>query len=68
MCESCPMLGSHKNEKKKKKKEVHSVFVGFVTQLCSPSNVCVCVCVWSVDTRVHTQSSLSVFMMLGTAS
>ena len=26
-----------------------------------------CVCVWSVDTRVYTQSSLSVFTMLGTA-
>ena len=38
-------------------------FVGFVTQLCSPSNVCV----WSVDTFVYTQSSLSVFTMLGTA-
>jgi len=30
---------------------VYSVFVGFVTQLCSPSNVCV----WSVDTCVHTE-------------
>ena len=39
------------------------MFVGFVTQLCSPSNVCVL----SVDRRrVHTQSSLSVFITLGT--
>ena len=44
---------------------MYSVLVAFVTQLCSPSNVCVCV--WSVDTRVYTQSSLSVFTMLGTA-
>ena len=42
---------------------VCSMFVGFVTELCSPSDVCV----WSVDTRVHTQSSLSVFTTLGTA-
>ena len=34
-------------------KKKYSVFVGFITQLCSPSNVCVCV--WSVDTHcVHT--------------
>ena len=26
-----------------------------------------CVCVWSVDTRVYTQSSLSIFTTLGTA-
>ena len=39
------------------------MFVGFVTQLCSPPNVCA----WSVDKRVHTQSSLSVFTTLGTA-
>ena len=39
------------------------LFVGFVTQLCSPSNVCVC----SVDTRVYTQSSVSLFTTLGTA-
>ena len=39
------------------------MFVGFVTQLRSPPNVCV----WSVDRRcVHTQSSLSVFTMLST--
>ena len=44
---------------------VYSVFVAFVTQLCSPSNVCVCVCgAW---TRVYTQSSLCVFTTLGTA-
>ena len=44
---------------------LHSVFVGLVTQLCSPSNMCV----WSVDTRVHTRyiNSLSVFTTLGTA-
>ena len=30
---------------------VHSVFVGFVTQHCSPSNVCV----WSVDTCAYTK-------------
>ena len=46
-------------------KGVYSMFVGsMVTQLCSPSNVCV----WGVDTRcMHTQTSLSVFAMLGTA-
>ena len=38
--------------------------VGLVTQLCSSSTVCV----WSVDTCcVHTNSSLSVFTMVGTA-
>ena len=44
---------------------VYSVFFTFVTQFCSPSNVCVCV--WSVDTHVYTQSSLSIFTTLGTA-
>ena len=47
---------------------VYSVLVGFVTQLCSPSNVCVYV--WSVDTCAyiklsfrlhHTRHSSSVF-------
>ena len=39
-------------------------FAWYVTQLCSPSNLCV----WGVDTCcVDTQSSLSVFTMLGTA-
>ena len=45
-----------------------------VTQLYSPSNVCVCECVCvcggggGVDTCcVHTQSSVSIFTMLGTA-
>ena len=43
---------------------VYSVFVGFFTQFCSPSNVCV----WSMDTHcVHTQSSLSIFTMLSAA-
>ena len=51
MCESCPMLGSHKNTGFSQIVGVDSVFVGFVTQLCQ-----MCVCVWSVDTRVHTQS------------
>ena len=47
------------------KKLVYSVFVGFVTQLCSRPNVCV----WNVDTHcVHTQSTLSVFTMLGKAA
>ena len=40
------------------------VFVAFVTQLCSPSNMCG---VWRVDTHLYTQSSLSIFTMLGTA-
>ena len=42
MCESCPMLGSHKNTGFSQIMGVDSVFVGFVTQLCNPSNVCVC--------------------------
>ena len=43
---------------------VYSVFVAFVTQL---AVLQMCVCVWSVDTHVYTQSSLSVFTTLGTA-
>ena len=47
---------------------MYSVFVGLVTQLCSPPNVCA----WrstSIDTHcvhMHTKLSLSVFTMLGT--
>ena len=42
---------------------VYSVFVGFCHSALQ-SNVCV----WSVDTRVYTQRSLSVFtMLIGTA-
>ena len=41
MCESCPMLGSHKNTGFSQIVGVDSVFVGFVTQLCQ---MCVCVC------------------------
>ena len=48
-CESCwPMLGACKNKNVKilpgfsQVMEVYSVFVGLVTQLSSPSNVCVC--------------------------
>ena len=45
--------------------EVYSLFVGFVTQLYSPSNLCVCVCgVWTHC--VYTQSSLSIFTMFNT--
>ena len=32
-----------------------------------PTHTNVCVCVWSVDTRVYTQSSLPIFTMLDTA-
>ena len=64
MCESCPMLGFSTKKKKTSRfsqaMEVYSVFVGFVTQLCK-----MCVCrAW---TCVYTQSSLSVFITLGTA-
>ena len=46
---------------------VSSVFVGFHGHSDLQSFKCVCVCgVWSVDTRVHTQSSFSIFT-LGTA-
>ena len=43
---------------------VYSVFVGFHGH--SALQSLKCVCVWSVDTRVHTQSSFSIFT-LGTA-
>ena len=36
---------------------VYSVFVGFGTQLCSPSNVCV----WSVDTCVYTKLTFHLY-------
>ena len=38
--------------------------LGFVTQFCSPSNMFVC----SIDTRVHAQSSLSIFTTLSTVA
>ena len=53
-------LHTHKEKKNFQVMGVYSVFWGFVTQLWSPSNVCVRV--WNMDTCcVHTQNSLSVF-------
>ena len=75
--ESCPMLeGCQKKVGFSQVMEVYSLFVGFVTQLYSPSNLCmcVCVCVWSVDTLCvytkltfhlyHVQHTCSVFTAL----
>ena len=45
---------------------VYSEFVSLVT-LSSALQSFKCVCVWSMDTRAYTQSSLSVFTTLGTA-
>ena len=52
MCESCPMLGSHKNTGFSQIVGVDSVFVGFVTQLCQ---MCVCVCVERGHTCAYTK-------------
>ena len=67
VCESCSMLGFVHNKKSTSRFSqvmgVYSVFVGFVSQLCS----FYLNCVWSVDTRGYTQSSLPIFTTLGTA-
>ena len=59
VCESCPMLGFCTTIKKFQVYSNGGVFS--VSGFCySALQSFKCMCVWSVDTRVHTQSSLSV--------
>ena len=73
MCESCPMLGFCTKIKQtsgfSQVAVVYSVFVSFVTQLSSPSNVCVehgHTCAYTKLTFClhHARHSCSVFTVL----